>query len=58
MKTETVKIKELANTYADPEKLIYVIVGDAKTQLKKVQDLGLEVKLVNQNLEAQEALKK
>jgi len=52
------KIKELANTYADPEKLIYVIVGDAKTQLKKVQDLGLEVKLVNQNLEAQEALKK
>ena len=52
------QIKSLAKTYADPDKLIYVIVGDAKTQLQKVKDLGVEVRLVNENLEPQPALKK
>ena len=52
------QIKNLAKQYADPNKLVYVIVGDARTQLKKVQELGLEVELVDQNLEPQEPLKK
>ena len=52
------EIKSLAKKYADPSKLIYVIVGDAKTQLKKVRDLGLEVKLVDENLEPQNNFKK
>ena len=52
------ELKSLAKKYADPSKLIYVIVGDAKTQLKKVQDLGLDVELVDQNLEPQKPLKK
>ncbi len=52
------KIKSLANTYADPDKMIYVIVGDAKTQLQKVKELGLDLQLVTENLEPQQALKK
>ncbi|MGO4910794.1 M16 family metallopeptidase [Leeuwenhoekiella sp. W20_SRS_FM14] len=52
------EIKALAKEYVDPSKLIYVIVGDAKTQLKKVQDMGLEVQLVDENLELQMPLKK
>ena len=59
MKTITLdKIKSLATAYADPDKMIYVIVGDAKTQLQKVKDLGLDVQLVTENLEPQQALKK
>ena len=37
---------------------MYIIVGDAKTQLKKVQQLGLEVQVVDQNLEPKKSLKK
>lgn len=33
-------IKQLANTYIDPEKMYYLIVGDAETQLEKLKDLG------------------
>jgi len=32
---------ELANKYIDPSKMYYVVVGDAKTQLKKLQKVGL-----------------
>jgi len=32
---------ELANKYIDPSKMYYVIVGDAKTQLKPLEKVGL-----------------
>ena len=34
------EIKKLSNTYLDPNKMIYLVVGDAKTQLKKLEKLG------------------
>lgn len=34
------KISELANTYADPDKMIYLVVGDAKTQFDRLKGLG------------------
>lgn len=34
------QIKSLANEYLDPNKMIYLVVGDAKTQLKKLEELG------------------
>ncbi|MDH7444389.1 M16 family metallopeptidase [Aquimarina sp. 2201CG14-23] len=34
------EIKKLANQYLDPNKMIYLVVGDAKTQLKKLEQLG------------------
>ncbi len=34
------EIKNLANTYLDPNKMIYLVVGDAETQLKKLEQLG------------------
>lgn len=33
-------IKALATTYIHPDKMIYLVVGDAKTQLKKLNKLG------------------
>ncbi|GAB2543214.1 M16 family metallopeptidase [Rufibacter soli] len=33
--------KSLINTYIDPNKMVYVVVGDAKTQLSGLKDLGL-----------------
>ena len=44
---ETVKnlsvadIKKLAETYVNPDKMYYLIIGDAKTQLNKLEKLGL-----------------
>ena len=35
------KHKELAQKYINPDKMIYLIVGDAKTQLKPLKKLGL-----------------
>ena len=32
---------ELANKYIDPLKMYYVVVGDAKTQLKELEKVGL-----------------
>jgi zinc protease len=32
---------ELANKYIDPSKMYYVVVGDAKTQLKALEKVGL-----------------
>ncbi|WP_299245546.1 pitrilysin family protein [uncultured Aquimarina sp.] len=34
------EVKKLANQYLDPNKMIYLVVGDAKTQLKKLEELG------------------
>jgi zinc protease len=34
------KIKTLANQYVNPDKIYYLIVGDAATQLKKLEELG------------------
>ena len=33
-------IKALSTKYLDPNKMIYLVVGDAKTQLKKLEQLG------------------
>jgi zinc protease len=33
--------KELAQKYINPDKMIYLVVGDAKTQLKPLEKLGL-----------------
>ena len=41
-------ISELAKTYADPSKMIYVVVGDAETQMGRLEELGFgEPILVN-----------
>ncbi len=41
-------IKTLAKKYLDPNKMIYLIVGDAETQLKKLEQLGFgKPKLLN-----------
>ncbi len=36
----TEDVKALADKYVNPDKMIYLIVGDAKTQLKKMNGLG------------------
>lgn len=33
-------VKSLASKYLDPEKMIYLVVGDAKTQMDKLEELG------------------
>lgn len=33
-------VKNLANKYLDPNKMIYFVVGDAKTQMDKLEQLG------------------
>jgi zinc protease len=41
--------KELAQKYIDPGRMIYLVVGDAATQMKPLQELGLgEVILIEQ----------
>lgn len=34
------RIQELSNKYIDPNKMIWLVVGDAKTQLKRMEKLG------------------
>ena len=34
------RIEELANKYVDPNKMIWLVVGDAKTQFKRMEGLG------------------
>ena len=42
------QISELARKYADPNRMIYVVVGDAKTQLNRLEQLGFgEPELIN-----------
>ena len=35
------KVKSLAGKYIKPENMIYLVVGDAKTQLERMKELGL-----------------
>ncbi|GAB4336004.1 MAG: pitrilysin family protein [Flammeovirgaceae bacterium] len=35
------KVKEMITKYIDPSKMIYVVVGDAQTQLKKLEQAGI-----------------
>jgi zinc protease len=35
------KLLELAKTYIDPARMYYVVVGDAKTQLRELEKAGL-----------------
>jgi len=34
------KIQELSNKYLDPDKMFWLVVGDAKTQMKRLEKLG------------------
>lgn len=34
------QIKALSSTYLDPSKMIWLVVGDAKTQLPRMKELG------------------
>ena len=34
------RIRELASEYVNPNSLIWLVVGDAKTQLKRMERLG------------------
>jgi zinc protease len=34
------RIQELARRYANPNQMMYLIVGDARTQLQRMRDLG------------------
>jgi zinc protease len=50
------QIKELANKYVNPTKMIWLVVGDAETQLKRMKELGYgEPVLLNKR---QEKIKK
>lgn len=40
-KMTTDDVKKLAQKYIQPEKFVYVIVGDMTTQFDKLKDLGL-----------------
>ena len=41
--------KELAQKHIGPDRMIYLIVGDAATQMKPLEELGLgEVNLIEQ----------
>lgn len=45
------QISELAEKYANPDKMIWVVVGDAKTQLHRLKELGFgEPVLINQEM--------
>ncbi len=37
---DVLEIQDLAREYVNPEKMIYLIVGDAETQLDKLEELG------------------
>jgi len=43
------EVQELARTYADPNRMIWLVVGDAKTQMDRLEQLGFgEPVLVNE----------
>ena len=41
------QVKELAKTYLKPNKMIYLVVGDAATQVEKLEQLGLPIIMLN-----------
>lgn len=44
------RIQELARQYADPNKMIWLVVGDAKTQLKRMEQLGFGKPILINNI--------
>jgi len=44
-------IRELAEKYIDPEKMYFLIVGDAETQMDKLENLGLGKPILLNNSE-------
>jgi len=34
------KIADLARKYANPDKMIYLVIGDAETQMHRLEELG------------------
>ncbi len=46
------EIIELARKYADPDRMIYVVVGDAETQMEKLSELGYGAPVLIRDLEA------
>ena len=51
------EIKILANKYLNPDKMIYLIVGDAKTQLNKTEKLGFgKPTLLNKNKKTENSM--
>ncbi|REJ76039.1 MAG: insulinase family protein [Acidobacteria bacterium] len=47
------KIKELASKYLDPDKMIWLVVGDAKTQLPRLKELGFGDPILLNKVEAE-----
>jgi len=47
------RIQELANKYIDPNKMIWFVAGDAKTQLKRMEQLGFGKPVLLNNTEIQ-----
>ena len=46
------RISALANQYVNPNKMIWLIVGDAATQLERMKELGFgEVILLNKTID-------
>jgi len=41
------QVKELAKTYLKPNQMIYLVVGDAATQVEKLEQLGLPIIMLN-----------
>jgi zinc protease len=35
------RVRELARLYADPDRMVYLVVGDAETQLPRLRQLGM-----------------
>ncbi|HJN45507.1 MAG: peptidase M16 [Acidobacteria bacterium] len=50
-------VRALAGTHLDPDRMIYVVVGDAQTQLARLADLGLGVPMLVDR-EAREELRR
>ncbi|TRX42141.1 M16 family metallopeptidase [Flavobacterium restrictum] len=44
-------IKALSNTYLNPNKMIYLVVGDAQTQLQKLEEIGFGKPILLNTLE-------
>ncbi len=50
------QVKSLIDKYIDPNNMIYVVVGDAKTQLEKLEKAGFKPVLVDKQGNATEAI--
>ena len=41
------QVKELAKTYIKPDQMLYVVVGDASTQVPKLKALNMPIVMLN-----------